>query len=236
MVVPFSVDYLQHFWRLLRDALWESECLGCGRPQDRLCTSCVSRLPRALPSCIGCSRTNRDGRTCIRCTHTWPVHTLIAAHPYTNSVVTSSIRSFKYRLEYRLAHSFAKSMTAALREQTPIQPLVIPVPLHKNRKRWRGFDQAAILAKAIACTTLFSYAEPLLRVRNTPQQAKAPNRVQRLEAMQDAFRVVQPELVTDRNVILVDDVCTTGSTIGACASALHQVGVQSVTALVYARK
>jgi len=235
-MTPPRVDYVRRFWQFFRELFADNRCLGCHRSGGRLCAACMTTLPRATPTCIGCTRHSRDGRTCARCAATWPVDTLVAAHPYRAGTVERLVRSFKYRLEYPLAEHLAHAMSASLARTFPERPVIVPVPLHEHRRRWRGFDQAAVLARAVSQYTLFPYCEVLERTRNTPQQAKAPSRSHRLTAMQDAFRVTVPDPVAACDVILVDDVCTTGATLGACAAVLRDAGAASVTALVYARK
>jgi ComF family protein len=138
-------------------------------------------------------------------------------------------------MEYPLASRMACSMTRVLTETPLERPLIVPVPLHRRRRRWRGFDQAALLARTVARYTLFGYAEGLERTRDTPQQARTRSRAERMTVLQEAFRTTRPSALANRDVILVDDVCTTGATVAACASALRTAGVASVTALVYAR-
>lgn len=234
-MAPPRVDYVKRFQRFLRRLIVDDRCLGCGRTGGRLCTTCDRALPRATATCIGCSRYVRDGRTCGRCADAWHIDTLIAAHPYTAEPVAALVRTFKYRLEHSLAEQLSRDMARTLVAARFARPVIVPVPLHTQRERWRGFDQAALLARAVASRTLFTYHEVLERTRNTPQQAKAPHRTRRLAAMQGAFRVRYTGSVNGRDVILVDDVCTTGATIAACAAALRDSGAATVTALVYAR-
>ena len=126
-------------------------------------------------------------------------------------------------------------MTSSLRSVRLSNPLIVAVPLHNARERWRGFNQAALLARRVADFTLYDYAEPLERTRNTPQQARSPGRTERLDALADAFRVLDESRTRCRDIILVDDVCTTGATLNTCAQVLKDAGASSVHGLVFAR-
>ena len=112
--------------------------------------------------------------------------------------------------------------------------VVVPVPLHKQRQRRRGFNQAALLARRFAQQVDLPVDEAsLVRHRQTAAQVEL-NAEQRKANVQDAFRCVSRGVVGKR-VLLVDDVCTTGSTLEACATALREGGAKSVQALTLAR-
>ncbi len=108
---------------------------------------------------------------------------------------------------------------------------VCHVPLHDKRRKSRGFDQAAELARSISAQTGKPYIEALRRVRNTPTQTKL-NAQQRQENMRGAFEMAAP--VSGR-VLLIDDVLTTGATAAACATALVAAGAANVTVATFAR-
>ena len=108
---------------------------------------------------------------------------------------------------------------------------VCHVPLHDKRRKTRGFDQAAELAKSIAEQTGKPYVVALRRVRNTPTQTKLSAQ-QRQENMRGAFESAER---VSGHVLLIDDVLTTGSTAAECAVVLVAVGASSVTVATFAR-
>ena len=113
--------------------------------------------------------------------------------------------------------------------------LLIPIPLHPKRERWRGYNQALVLARQVAFHTgLTLCPEALRRSRNTRPQVSG-TKEQRRRNMLGAFEVTDPSLVYGRNVLLLDDVCTTGSTAVACAQSLLACGSAGV-ALITACK
>ncbi|MCX7021165.1 MAG: ComF family protein [bacterium] len=112
--------------------------------------------------------------------------------------------------------------------------VVVPVPLHVKRLRWRGFNQSRLLAKRVAAHWGVPLAEPLVRVRNTIPQATLPAEA-RLTNVAGAFAVRDPGIVAGRRVCLVDDVSTTGSTILECGKVLREAGATEVRAYVLAR-
>ena len=115
-------------------------------------------------------------------------------------------------------------------------PLVVPVPLHPRRLRWRGFNQSELLAESLAEHFLLQTdALTLNRVRQTMPQADIQEREQRLDNVSDVFSCAHPENVRGRSILLIDDVCTTGATLNECARVLKENGAKRVVALVVAR-
>lgn len=112
--------------------------------------------------------------------------------------------------------------------------MIVPVPLHPQRRRKRGFNQATLLAKELSERTgLAMAATTLVRHRATVSQVGLDVE-QRKRNVRDAFRCATDRLA-NKHVLLIDDVCTTGSTLEACALALREGGVDSVEALTLAR-
>jgi len=113
--------------------------------------------------------------------------------------------------------------------------LVIPVPLHRERLRWRGFNQAAMLANAVARRIDRPLdLRTLVRVRPTPPQTRQ-NRVERVKNLRRAFAVRRPARLSSRRILLIDDVMTTGATADECARTLIAAGARRVDVLTLAR-
>jgi ComF family protein len=113
---------------------------------------------------------------------------------------------------------------------------VIPVPLHPERERERGFNQAALLGRALAERAGLTPDEwSLARVTHTEKHRAGMDARARRESVEDAFRVTRPRLVEGQSVLLVDDVFTTGATASACADALRAAGAREVFVLTAAR-
>jgi competence protein ComFC len=125
---------------------------------------------------------------------------------------------------------------AALRAPLDAAALAVPVPLHPRRERERGFNQAALLARALCARTGLPCDEwSLARTAHTEQHRAGMDRQARRETVRGAFRVARPRLVEGQRVLLVDDVFTTGATASACASALLASGAREVFVLTVAR-
>jgi ComF family protein len=114
--------------------------------------------------------------------------------------------------------------------------ILVPVPLHRKRLRERGYNQSRLLAQELAKLTGLPLADDcLIRKRHTPPQARTTTVDERQSNVADAFSCLNRRL-EDRQVLLIDDVSTSGSTLDACARALKEAGASSVWGLVLARE
>jgi ComF family protein len=114
--------------------------------------------------------------------------------------------------------------------------LIVPVPLSKRRKIERGFNQAEVIAEALAHGTGTNIdVNSLGRIQHSPIHRIGMDRKARDLSVKDAFKVVRPKLVYGQNVLIVDDVFTTGATVSYCAKTLKKSGARSVNVLTLAR-
>jgi ComF family protein len=140
----------------------------------------------------------------------------------------------KYRRDLGLADALAP-LLAGFVEQLSWKPhLIVPVPLGGGRIRQRGYNQAALIAQPLALALSIRYVpHDLTRTRETLSQVGL-TRSERIQNVKDAF-VANSRHVRDRDVLLVDDVATTGATLSACARALRLAGARGVRAVTVAR-
>ena len=114
--------------------------------------------------------------------------------------------------------------------------LIIPVPLSKNRLKERGYNQAELIAEYFSEKIKIQIcAGALMKTKDTPAQVSVKNRKERLKNLDGAFAVKNPELVEGKNIILIDDVSTTGATLREAKKTLKLAGAKKVLALVVAR-
>jgi len=154
---------------------------------------------------------------------------------YLRGPLKSAIYRFKYRQKRKLALPLADLMYQYLLENPLPADFIVPVPLYMDRLRERGYNQAALLARELSeRSRLPVEEESLVRIKETvPQVALKAD--ERRKNVKGAFRS-QGEKIKDRQILLIDDVSTTGATLVACAEALREKGARSVWALVLARE
>lgn len=206
----------------LWDALFPQFCLMCEQEGDLLCTVCGAAI--AVPGLF--LAVNENGLGSVRS----------LAKYETDSGVGKLIEHLKYQYAAAAASAVQRLAYRWCRQNTPLArpDLVVPIPLHRRRLAERGFNQAAIIAAAVAIGFGVPLREDIIvRRRATKQQAKL-DRVGRLHNMHNAFAVKKPTQVMGRQIWLIDDVYTTGSTMQAAAKVLANAGAH-VNGLTLAR-
>lgn len=144
-------------------------------------------------------------------------------------------------LELKRRPHVAPRMEELLIEVARREPLnsstrIVPVPLHERRLRSRGFNQATIIAEVLSRELRLPLDEmSLVRVSSTEKYRAGLDAKGRRDTVADAFSVRHPRLVANENILLVDDVFTTGATVSACAAALHDAGARNVLVLTISR-
>lgn len=205
------LDTLRSF---VLDLLFPPRCAHCGRVDSVWCPVCGQLLDQT-PLQI-----NHDG---------W-----IASGGEHSGILQSAVHGLKYYGVKSLSASLGSRAADTVRAVGWQIDLVIAVPAHAERVRARGYNQAALIADACA-RALGGQAVPdaLERIRHTRSQVGL-TREERLSNVTDAF-AAHTEIVSGRRVLLVDDVCTTGATLQACAESLRAAGVSEVYAVTISR-
>ncbi|HYM81166.1 MAG TPA: ComF family protein [Candidatus Limnocylindria bacterium] len=206
-------------------------CPGCGaesEPQRFLCEPCRAGIPRlSIPLCATCLVEEREPAGCLR----HPGCSVWARWLY-DPLAESLVHALKYQERWGLALDLGREMAGAL--PPGYRPdLVLEVPLHPARRRERGYNQAALLADAVAEWTGAPRVHGALRrVRATPPQAWLGSHERRANLAR-AFALGRPRELEGREVLIVDDVLTTGATLEACLRPLRAAGARA-TGLVLA--
>lgn len=182
-----------------------SRCVYCGRdiPSGSVCGGCSKQeeLMRNKKGFLG---------------------NLLYAFDY-GGVVRKLIHNFKYNDMPYLGAYMAARMHVCLEEAHVNFDLITFVPVHENRLRWRGFDQAEMLASYLSAQTGKPYKKLLMRARDTAPQFDL-GRDERKVNVKGAFCAAEPLRLKGKKVLLIDDVCTTGSTLRECAGILVKAG------------
>ena len=222
-------------------------CAGCDTPTvvgEHLCPGCTAEVEKRrlrAPFCAVCSEPfdgALDGPfACANCSDRRFRFTSAVAAFRSRGLIRDLIHAFKYNGRFDLRHPLAAWLAVGLDDPRLHEPRIdalVPVPLHRRRKRERGFNQAQVLAELVGGQTGLPVENLLRRIRYTTTQTNFDRR-QRIENLRGAFAVTPRVVVKDRNLVLVDDVFTTGSTADECALVLRQAGAASVRVLTIAR-
>jgi len=224
--------------KLIKDTLFPAYCLGCDKEGEFVCDNCYKTLGKAgVFYCPVCHAKNNDGSCCEGCKNKISIDKHIALLPYKeDSLVGKMMHSFKYQYTEDVAFIFKKLAQDFFEQYNVEVDFIVPVPLHKRRYVERGFNQAEKIAELISKQLNKPLKKILKRNRSTKQQAKL-KREERLKNLEDAFELNLKEEIDLKNktILLVDDVFTTGSTIGECAKVLKNAGVREVVGFSVAR-
>jgi len=204
-------------------------CLGCRQilltDEQHLCVGCYHELPRTR------YHKQRINSMYLRFSGVFPIAGATAWVFYQKEgLVQTLLHQVKYNgakeLAFFLGASFAQEFAPSLSATFP-SAVLVPVPLHPNRLKQRGYNQAEWIARGIASVENMAVeTEWLYRMQDTRTQTRH-GRLKRLLNMEQVFGV-QEMLVQNRNIVLVDDVCTTGATLLACAEKLLNAGAGEI--------
>lgn len=209
-------------------------CVGCGNDGAVLCAGCLRGLPPAMSRCYRCHNGAAAGRTCVVCLR-YGLQSVRPAVRYVGAA-RQAVWQLKYQRAQAAAVAMAESMVAAA--PAPLRSgsvLVVPAPTAASRRRVRGYDQAARLARAYSRQAGLTYAPLLIRLGH--QKQVGAGRTQRQSQLRGAFQVKPAwrSSVRGQHIVLVDDVVTTGATLETAANVLLAAGARSVEAVVFAQ-
>ena len=227
---------------LLLDMLFPRTCLACaknipkGDAHTVICNACMASIPLydALHCPVCMRRIPEGGALC----HPEAGYVLAGATHYSHTPVQKLIWQMKYENWMTAGVPVGTLLTNYLRalphDFTDYH--VVPVPLHKNREWKRGFNQAAVLGAHVSnAFHLPTIAKNLVRVKETPAQADQKDYALREKNIEGAFHVERPDEFKGKNIILVDDVTTSGATIREAVRVLKSAGAKKIIAAVVAR-
>jgi ComF family protein len=209
------------------DVALPARCAGCGREGLPICPSCEPALDARLELPAGVM-------IGLPADLPEPLVQLEWCAPYTGTV-RRALHELKYSGEQRLAGPLGAAIARRWARAGAGGDLVVPVPVHRDRLRHRGYDQALLLATVAARDLRLPIASLLERGRATMAQFDL-DRAARATNMQGAFRLRRQVAIDGRWIVLVDDVVTTGATLAACAVPLMVAGALAVSAVTVARE
>lgn len=223
--------------KFLLNLLFPAVCLGCGQEGGHFCAACFKKLKF--------SGQEKSGH--LVCPD---LAAIFIAGDYDDPLLAAAIKKFKYDFLSALGEPLGRWLAMFWAGQINLQPLagilnrpeatplVIPIPLSRRRARWRGFNQAEILAREISTRFGYEMSLDLKRVKHRQPQAELGGRA-RQENVRDIFswngKNPNGQGIEGRTIVLIDDVITTGATLNEAARVLKAAGAERVYGLVLAK-
>ncbi|TSC96593.1 MAG: putative amidophosphoribosyltransferase [Parcubacteria group bacterium Athens0714_26] len=227
---------------LFLDILFPPQCLNCQvtlkdhEKENAICGKCLNGIIlNTTFFCPVCKARLPDNR---KICHKDSNYLLAAATGYNNETIKNLIWVFKYKKWRRLKKPLGDLLINYLEniDYDFKDYMVIPIPLHKKRERERGFNQSKLLAEIAAEKLKINLVTNCLkRTKNTKIQAELKELNQRKQNIENCFAVENPDAIKNKNIILVDDVHTSGTTMGEATNVLRVAGAKKIIALVIAK-
>ncbi|MDX9912965.1 MAG: phosphoribosyltransferase family protein [Candidatus Moranbacteria bacterium] len=236
--------------KFILDTVFPIHCIACNKEGVWFCEKCFNKIIFKIEQrCPICKKVIiPNGETCFSCKYENDIDGILVSSFYRKkkekTIVAKLVHYYKYRFVSELSLTLGKILEKSILASTlPLPEILIPVPLHPRRLRWRGFNQAQLLAQYLGKNLtpgleLPVYSDILLRSRYTKPQMEIKNRQKRQVNTQDAFSLNAQKSfqIKDKIIFLVDDIATTGSTLFECAKVLKQAGAKKVYGVVLTRQ
>ncbi len=247
-----SINEVKSF---ILDFLFPKYCVNCNREISQtdswVCLSCAQKIvPVVSQVCPACGRLTENGRYCPKCSKDKSLIGVMAAAYFDEGPIREMIHNFKYNgvleLGDRLAEMMVDSLNNELRSMNHGEnkihnslfmlhdSILTFVPMHWQRKAKRGYNQAEVLARIIGQKLNIEVCELLTKPKKTKRQAELSGNSRR-KNLQGTFILNADCCVKNREIIIVDDVVTTGSTLNECAAVLKKAGAKKIWGLVISR-
>ena len=227
------------------DIIFPQFCIQCEKEGGCLCPDCFNLIDiLEYQYCPVCGKRLIEQNICNNCVEKTNLDGIFSAALYADFIIKKSVARLKYEPYLKnLSNTFANLIITHffLLNNNHIRDvlrdsILIPVPISKDKRKIRNFNQAEEIAKELSIKLkLPLYCDILLKIKPTPPQVGLPS-WRRKKNVKNAFEIFNIEKIKSRKILLIDDVFTTGSTMEECAKTLKAAGACEVFAVVVARE
>lgn len=230
-----AYQLLHTFWMAV-DWLYPPQCGGCQRPGIRWCADCEAKTEIIDHNliCPICGIPQAGMHPCVECQANKPSYKAMRSWAVYQGAIRGAIRRMKYRSDMGLSETFAQYLSNLIvMLDWPID-FVTVVPLGQRRRKERGYNQADLLARSVALAINRPYQPAAIKRRRETRSQVGLSAIERHQNVQDAF-AANPEIVCRKNILIVDDVTTTGATMNECSRACMEKNAKNVYGITIAR-
>lgn len=225
----------------LLDSIFPIECLACGIEGQWLCQKCFDKTPiKEFDWCAFCKKNYKTtlGRVCPDCQRDISLNGILSAGDYRHPLYQVLILNLKYQFAEGICAPLARLILKRMAkssffDQISGETILVPIPLHKKRLAWRGFNQAKLIAQYLSDKTGWPVEDIITRNTYRQPQAEIKSKEARAENTKGIFKFNFSADIFEKNILLIDDVATTGATLNEAAIILeahHPKSIWGVTA------
>lgn len=215
------------------DFLFPKTCPICGRWDRLICKKCFEEMEIGSGICMGCGKRSESGWTHDKCKEKTVFEGMISLYDWSDLNVQKVIKSIKYEFNKELLEFIVLQHRFDLGVGFDG---ITCVPLTKYRENWRGFNQSEVIASIIGELTGIKSGRALTKVVNNGLQSEISDRNKRMNNVRGVYKMRGCVKIMGKNVILVDDVMTTGATMEACGRELQKAGAVKIWGVVLAHE
>jgi len=228
---------LEKIKEVVLDTLFPKTCFGCNKDGKYVCDECSIFLGEASLICPVCGNSSFTGQKHSHCSARYGLDGLVGVWEY-EGITKTALREIKYKHIFEAMPEFVESaFKVILKDMLRFQPFlsfllledihISYVPMYRKKEKRRGFNQAKLMAKTINEATEKETISLLMKIKDTSPQANL-NKEERLKNAKDSFDMFPDSSFIPHNLVLVDDVWTTGATMKECCKVLKKAGVQNI--------
>lgn len=208
-------------------------CLICAENKGYVCDKCLKTLPRPCFKCFRCNRKNPFGLYCASCRENNLPDMILAGFAYQGKL-KDAIHQYKFEDAYQLSEDFSKSLIPIVKGIKNYKRYVLTfVPLSWSRERYRGYNQSRLLADKIARCLKMQVLDLLERKGQDETQVTSKTKLARRRNIKGVFSIKE-DIDIPENIVLIDDVVTTGATVEETTKVLKQAGAKKVAVVALA--
>ena len=229
VAIPMQIN------ELILELIFPKRCVECHKPGEFVCFDCVSRISKIFTfTCQKCGKITQSGQYCSSCRGSIELTGVMVACDYNSGPTKEIIHHLKYSGFVDLSEILGELLVERIKKSNKRNFVVVPVPMDSKKEVERGFNQSELIARYISKKLGFKGGLALLKTKKTKPQMKLKRR-ERLKNLKGVFVCDDKKLVAGKNILLVDDVMTTGATLDECAKVLRKAGARQVWGAVVAK-
>ncbi len=228
---------MKQVFKSILDLIFPVTCIKCGKEGNYLCDECANQIKKYEHSfCPECRMKTGIGEYCEKCKRNNELAGILLDYDFDDKLLLNAVHLFKYEFVRELKKPLAKLLPRKkIIEVADKNSIIIPVPTHKSKLNSRGYNQSELLAKELALDLKIEFRSDILTKSKKTHSQMSLKREDRIDNLKNAFKIKNYSPIKGKTILIVDDICTTGSTMKECATILSKHQPKQIWGVVIAR-